>query len=203
MALIVIPSFASNLLVMRGAGHFRATLGRFWPLYLSLLPGVALGLFLLDRIEPVLAAAVLGAVLMAYSGFALARPGMGLAPALWRPLAPPVGFATGLVTGLTGCQVMPVLPYLLALRLDANRFVQAINCSACLGTLAMAVGLSKLGIMTWQSALLSAGGLIPVYLGIELGSRARRLLSEDGFRIAVLGLLAVLGAGLIGRPWLL
>jgi hypothetical protein len=42
---------------------------------------------------------------------------------LEKPLAPVTGLATGIVNGLTGSQLMPVLPYLMALHLERERFV--------------------------------------------------------------------------------
>ncbi len=200
LPLLIIPSLSSNLLVMIDAGHFRATVRRFWPLYVASLPGIALGLAILSWVDPRGAAAVLGVVLIAYSLFSLGRPHVGLAARTARALAAPTGFLTGMVNGLTGSQVMPVLPYLLALGLEPNRFVQAINCSFTLCSLAMAIGLTQIGLMTVQAATVSILGLVPVYIGIKLGNRVRRLLSPDGFRRAVLVLLLLLGLGLLLRP---
>ncbi|MDA0703313.1 MAG: sulfite exporter TauE/SafE family protein [Proteobacteria bacterium] len=197
LPLLIIPSVASNLMVMVGAGHFRESARRFWPLYLGLLPGLLLGLWLLGHINPQTGAAILGAVLMGYSIFALARPDVVLAPRLERPLGPVTGFLTGLVNGMTGSQVMPVLPYLMALRLDPARFVQAINIAFTMSSLVMVLGLSRLGLMTWHAVTISAIGIVPVYFGVRLGTKTRRRLSPDQFRMAVLALLAVLGAILI------
>jgi uncharacterized membrane protein YfcA len=197
LPLLIIPSVASNLMVMVEAGHFRESARRFWPLYLSLLPGLLLGLWLLGHINPQSGAAILGVVLIGYSLFALAQPDVVLPPRLERPLGPLTGILTGLVNGMTGSQVMPVLPYLMALRLDPARFVQAINIAFTLSSLVMVLGLSRLGLMTWHAAAISAIGIVPVYFGVRLGAKTRRRLSPDQFRLAVLALLAVLGAILI------
>lgn len=197
LPLLIIPSVSSNLMVMVEAGHFRETARRFRPLYLGLLPGLMIGLWLLGRVDPQTGAAILGCVLIGYAGFALARPNLTLPARLERSVGPPAGFLTGLVNGLTGSQVMPVLPYLMALRLDPARFVQAINISFTLSSAVMVLGLSRLGLMTWEAAAVSTAGILPVFLGIRLGSKVRRRLSPEQFRLAVLGLLAALGAILI------
>ena len=202
LPLLIIPSLASNAIVMRDAGHFRETLRRFWPLFLAALPGVAAGLWLLDTVDVRMSAAVLGVVLAGYCLFALANPHLMLPSALERPLAPLVGLLTGLINGVTGSQVMPVLPYLLSLKLDPNRFVQAINCSFSLSSIVMAIGLSRLGLMNLETAALSVAGLIFVYAGVALGNRARRALKPDQFRVAVLVMLMALGGSLVFR-WLL
>lgn len=199
LPLVLIPSMVSNALVMCDAGHFVETVRRFWPLYLAALPGIALGLFLLVRVDPAVAAAVLGVVLIIYALYALMQPTLRVPARAERPLAPVIGLMTGTVNGLTGSQVMPVLPYLLGLGLDPQRFVQAINVSFTLSSLAMIAGLSGVGLITPQIVLVSVAGLIPVYLGVALGSRVRRLLSPDIFRRIVLLLLIVLGAALGSR----
>ena len=201
MPLLILPSLASNLIVMRDAGDFGVTVRRFWPLFLAAVPGLILGLALLDRIEQVQAAAVLGLVLIAYGLFALANPQFVLSPRLAGPLAMPTGLLTGTVNGLTGSQVMPVLPYLLALNLAPNQFIQAINCSFTLSSLVMAIGLSQLGLMTLETGLISGVGVLVVFFGVTLGNRVRRHLSPVQFRQAVLILLIAAGGVLITKAY--
>lgn len=200
LPLLIIPSLASNVVVMRDAGHFTETVRRFWPLFLGALPGLAVGLWLLTWVDQAHAGAVLGLVLIGYGAFTRANPHLRLPPRLVRPLAVPTGLLTGTVNGLTGSQVMPVLPYLLALGLDRDRFVQAINCSFTFSSLVMAVGLSRIGLMTVETAAVSAFGLVAVVTGVELGGRLRRRLSPERFRRVVLWLLIALGALLAAKP---
>lgn len=198
--LLIVPSLCSNLLVMRDAGHFRATLRHFWPLFLAAIPGVLMGLTLLAWIDGRPAGAVLGAVLVVYALYALAKPDYRLGR-LWGTARGqvPVGALTGLVNGLTGSQVMPVLPYLMGLGLPPDRFVQAINCSFTVSSLVMLAGLSKLGLMTGPIALISVLGILPVWLGVRAGTAVRRRLSDALFRRAVLILLIALGLSLVAR----
>ena len=44
LPLLIIPSLASNLIVMRQAGHFRSTFHRFWLMLLTTVIGVFCGL---------------------------------------------------------------------------------------------------------------------------------------------------------------
>ena len=199
LPLVIVPSLASNAVVMIDAGRFRPTLARFWPLYLALPPGLAAGLWILADDGAALGTAVLGAVLAGYALFGLGRLGLRL-PSRWeRPLAVPVGLLTGAVNGLTGSQIMPILPYLFALSLSPAGFVQAINIAFTLSSLVMAAGLVQLGLMTGSAAAVSLLGVVPVFLGVRLGVRLRRRLSPDAFRRVVLVLLLVLGGQLIVR----
>lgn len=199
LPLLIVPSLVSNAMVMIRAGHFAEMLGRFAWLY-GLAPiGVGFGLVLLTWADGLTAGAVLGLVLATYSLFAWQQPNMTLPDRLERPLAPIVGLTTGTINGLTGSQVMPVLPYLMALRLDPDRLVQATNISFSLSSLVMVIGLSQIGLMTWQTALLSVLGLVPVFIGVRLGSDLRARLSPDLFRRAVIALLGLSGLILVAR----
>lgn len=200
--LVLIPSLSSNVLVMVQAGRFGEAVRRFWWVYLAALPGLVLGLWVLGSVPSTQARTVLGGVLFVYGAWSLSRAEIVLSARSERWLAGPVGFATGVVNGLTGSQVMPVLPYLLALRLHPDLFVQAINISFTASTLVMFVGLGKLGLLSGHIALLSASGIVPVAAGIWLGGRIRRRLGEAAFRRAVLVALLVIGASLMVRRWL-
>ncbi len=199
LPLVIVPSLVSNATVMRDAGHFRETVRRFWPLYSALVPGIIVGLALLDRIDGITAAAVLGGVLCAYSAYAMTGR-QGHLPDAWeRPLSMPVGFLTGMVNGVTGTQVMPLLPFMLARSLDPNRLVQSINCSFTLSSLAMAVGLSTLNLFSLEQLALSAAGVVPALCGVKLGAALRRRLDPNLFRTLVLCVLLALGISLVWR----
>ena len=199
LPMLLIPSIASNIIVMRDAGRFRESASRFWPLVLAAVPGVVIGLSLLVWIDKAIAAAVLGVVLILYCVWAYAKPGATLPSRLEKPLGPLVGFSTGVINGLTGSQVMPVLPFMVSLRLPSDLFVQAINMSFTFSSFVMMAGLSRIGFLTVEVAVISALGLIPVWVGVRLGNQVRKRLSAETFRTLVLLLLGVLGATLAAR----
>lgn len=199
LPLLIIPSIAANLIVMREAGKFGETVQRFWPMLLATVPGLALGLWALSQVDGRDAGGVLGLVLILWCGFSLARPDLRL-PDIWaRPLAPISGFLTGAVNGLTGSQVMPALPYLMALDLDRRIFIQAINCSFTLSSIIMAIGLGRLGLFTLEGIVISTIGTGLAFAGLRLGARIRHDLSPEAFRLAVLIMLAMMGVSLIVR----
>jgi len=146
-----------------------------------------------------ISSAVLGIALIVYCVIAWLQPDFRLSRRIAKLLEIPVGFATGLINGVTGSQVMPVLPFLLSLHLERNWFIQAINISFTLSSLVMAIGLWKLGLMTLQSVQVSLLGLVVVLIGVRFGSHARHWLSPAAFRSTVLIILTALGGGLIIR----
>ena len=120
LPLLIIPSITSNLIVMRDVGKFRPTVSRFRWLYLAVAPGVVSGLWLLNWLDPIISSAVLGIALIVYCVIAWLQPDFRLSRRIAKLLEIPVGFATGLINGVTGSQVMPVLPFLLSLQSGAE-----------------------------------------------------------------------------------
>ena len=197
LPLVLIPSICSNIVVMRQAGRFGETLRRFWPMLLALLPGLVLGLWTLAYIDGRLAGAILGVMMLVWCAFSFAKPELSIAAHWERPLAPFSGFITGTINGVTGSQVMPMVPFIMMLRLDRNLFLQAVNCSFTLSSLVMAFGLGTLGLFSWGDVLISAIGVFFVTFGLTLGATIRNRLSETLFRQGILVMLSLMGLALI------
>lgn len=195
--LVIFPSLASNILVMLDAGHFQEAIKKFWFLYLWAIPGLILGLFFLSSIESQVSRAVLGCVLFAYGIFGLLKPNFLISPGISRWLFAPVGLTTGIINGMTGSQIMPILPFLLSLNLPKEILVQAINISFTTSSVIVLMGLSKLGYLNWQILGVSLLGIMIVFLGIKSGGKIRRRISEKMFKKMVLVLLIGLGLNLI------
>ena len=197
LPLLIIPSLASNLIVMRQAGYFRTTLFRFWHMLIATALGVCLGLMLLDSVNNKLAGAILGLVLILWCTFSYAAPNLKLPLEKERPTGIISGIATGIINGLTGSQVIPCVPYLMALNLDRNVFIQATNISFTLSSLIMSIGLIQLELFTLDAIKLSIIGLVLVLFGLQLGTKIRSRLSSANFRLAVLIILFITALGLL------
>ena len=197
--LVLVPSLASNAIVMWQAGDLPGAVRRFWPMYLAAVPGLILGVQVLRSADGSITRAALGVVLVLYSGWALlARPRL-IGLTVERRLRAPVGFLTGLVNGVTGSQVVPVLPFLLGLELGKNAFVQTINLSFTLSSVLMLTMLGGAGLLAPSLLLVGAVGIAPVALGVRLGGVVRARLPDEVFRRAVLLFLLAIGASLIVR----
>ncbi|MFM2421671.1 MAG: hypothetical protein RL291_201, partial [Pseudomonadota bacterium] len=193
IALVVLPAIATNLQVLLTAGHFREMLARFRFLYLAMVPGIVVGLWALQAIEGETAARGLGVVIAVYAALALATPRWRLPERLEGPLQFPVGLANGIVTGLTGSQVMPLFPYIMALGLDPARLVQAVNIAVTGASAIVAAGILMSGIVTMAVAGLSVLAIAPALLGTLFGTRARAHIPAQRFRVIVLAFLGMMG----------
>ena len=195
--LVILPSVASNLLVMIEAGNFTQILRRHRLLYACLLPGLATGLWFLVTWNPAILTRLLGTILVLYGIWSLANPRFTMSPALASGLKIPTGFLTGLINGLTGAQVMPVVPYMLSAGMTKQAFVQAVNISFTLSSIVMIIGLGASGLLDRETALISVAGIIPVVATAWLGTRIRQRLSEDQFHSIVVVILMLLGLNLL------
>lgn len=199
IGLVMLPAMATNVAVALQGGHLAETWRGFSPLYLSMLPGIAGGLALLNAVDPRIAVAILGVTVVAYSLFSLARPSGRLGAATARRLQVPAGFANGVLTGLTGSQAMPLVPYVLATPLDTGRAVQAINLGVFMASAVMLAGLVVSGQTAIQLVTLSAICILPALAGVEVGRRLRPLLPEARARQAILLVLLLSGLGMLLR----
>ena len=195
--LVVLPSMASCMLVMMEAGHFKETVRQFSIMYLFTIPGILLGLWLLVTTESSLAKSVLGVVLGIYGVWGLLNPTFKLSGSLARTLRGPIGLLTGTIHGLTGAAVVPVVPYLLALNLRSDIFVQAVNISFVMSSIIVIIGLGQLGFLDLPLLAVSIAGTLPVALVVRMGVMMRKRLSGDQFRTIILVVLVGLGVNLI------
>jgi len=191
--LVIVPSIVSNVVLMAQAGRFLEVVRTFFPLYVATIPGLLLGLSILLSVDVDVAKAALGLVLIFYALLALSRRPIRIAEKWEKNLKIPVGFMTGFINGLTGSQVMPVLPYLLSLDLSKDTFIQAINISFTLSSLILLISLNQLGQLSAHTLLIAVGGALPVLMIVYLCRKPRNSVSEQSYRRLVLFFLLVLG----------
>jgi uncharacterized protein len=192
MALVILPAMATNVSVAITSGYLTETFLRFRLLYAAMIPGIVLGVQLLLWINQAAAVRTLGACIAAYVTFALTKPDLSIPARLERLLQVPAGFLNGVMTGLTGAQVMPLFPYMMALNLEPDRLVQAINLGVLIASAFLAAGLLATGIMSPTLLGASILALGPALLGVSIGARVRHRIPADQFkRITLLTLLLV------------
>ncbi len=194
MALMVAPSFATNLLQAVTGGNGRALLRRLWPFLAAAAVTVWIGAAALVQLDLALLSMLLGVLLAAYAAQGLAGAGIAV-PARWQGWAGPAfGAANGVLTGMTGSFVVPGVLYLQAIGLGRDALVQSMGILFTVSTLALAVSLQGHGLLDASLGLASAAALLPAFLGMALGRMLRLQLSEARFRRVFF--LAVLALGL-------
>lgn len=199
ISLVMLPAMASNFLIICITPHRLEALRRFWPLYIAAIPGIVTGVFLLAWLGQRIPTVSLGILIVAYSAYSIARPALMIPKKFESPLQIPVGVINGFLTGLTGSQVMPFLPYILGLRLDPDRTTQAINLAVTIWSGVMLVALYQSGIASTGSLIASVLALVPALFGIYVGSICRSLIPARHYRLVVQVVLGFLGVSLIAK----
>lgn len=200
-AMLVIPSFVTNVWQWLAGPDTAGLLRRLWPMMASIVLGTVAGAALLVRVDPLWSGLALGIALLVYASYALVSPALSI-PARVEPwLSPIVGLVTGAVTGATGVFVMPAVPYLQALGLDKDELVQALGLSFTVSTVALAAGLLMHGAFRLDQLGLSALVIVPALAGMWLGQKIRARISPRRFRQFFLLFLGLLGLELVSRPF--
>lgn len=200
LALVVVPGLLSNAAVLTTKRSLMPTLRRFGWLYIGILPGIAVGTLLLTATDKQVAAQGLALMTLAYVAFVVVKPSFSLQARFERPLAAPAGFVNGVLTGLTGSQILPLVPFILALRLEAEEQALAINTAVMIASIALGFALLAAGLMTPQLLLLSSAIAVPAIAATWAGCFCRGWLSVDAVRQLTLAVLVISAGGLLGRP---
>ncbi|GAB2923819.1 sulfite exporter TauE/SafE family protein [Paraburkholderia jirisanensis] len=200
-AILIIPSFVTNVWQMLVGRHTFRLMRRLWSMMLCIVVGTVLGSRLLVIVDPVWSGRTLGIALIAYAVYALLSPTVSTTERLERWLSPIVGIVTGVVTGATGVFVIPAVPYLQSLGLQKDELVQALGLSFTVSTVALAAGLLAHGAFRIDQIGLSLMAVLPALVGMWLGSIVRQRISPKTFRRCFLFFLVVLGLELALRPF--
>jgi uncharacterized membrane protein YfcA len=200
-AILIIPSFVTNVWQMlAGRGTLRL-MRRLWAMMLCIVIGTLLGTRLLVIVDPVWSGRSLGLALIAYAAYALFLPTLSVPERLESWLSPVIGIVTGLLTGATGVFTLPAVPYVQSLGLQKDELVQALGLSFTVSTVALAGGLFAQGAFRLDQLGLSLLAVLPALVGMWLGSIVRQKISPKAFRRCFLLFLVVLGLELTLHPF--
>lgn len=199
-ALLLAPSFVTNVWQLVAGPSLRPIVRRLWPMMAAIVVGTLAGSALLTTGDTALTTATLGAALVLYAAYTLlARPFR--VPVRFEPaLSPVIGAATGAVTGATGVFVIPAVPYLQSLGLEKDDLVQALGLSFTVSTVALAAGLGVRGALPLDDLAMSGLAIAPALAGMAAGQAIRSRISPAAFRRGFLLCLLLLGMEMAVRP---
>ncbi len=201
MALLLVPSFITNLWQALAGGQGKAILRRIWPFLLMATATVWLGAAALTRIDLAWLSGLLGMLLVSYATVSLAglRFTVNAGRETWIGLL--VGGANGVLTGMTGSFVVPGVLFLQAIGLARDQLIQAMGMLFTASTLALAAALQGSNLLTLELGKMSAAALLPALIGMVIGQRIRQKLSEQLFRRVFFIALLMLGAYIVASAF--
>jgi uncharacterized membrane protein YfcA len=199
MALMLAPSFVTNLWQAASGGHGRAILVRLWPFLGTATAAIWIGAAWAARVEVASLSMLLGASLAVYAATGLLGRPMMVPLGAERWAGPVAGCVNGVLTGMTGSFVVPGVPYMQALGLPRDMLVQAMGVLFTLSTLGLGLALAGRGLVGAGLGLQSAAAVAPAVVGMWLGQRLRGRIPEAAFRQVFFAALAVLGLYIAAR----
>ncbi len=199
MALLLVPSLVTNVWQALTGGNTWSLIGRLWPFLAMAAATVWIGSLALTRVDVALLSALLGLLLVAYAVLNLSGIRVSISRRQETWCGTLIGAVNGTLTGMTGSFVVPGVMFLQAIGLARDALIQAMGMLFTVSTLALGLALQGHGLLTIEHGALSAMALLPAALGMLVGQRLRRSLSEVLFRQLFFIALAVLGGYVIAR----
>ena len=181
-AIMIFPSFVTNVWQMFVGPHLVKLLRRMWTLIVGSSIGIWIGGGVLTSDNSRIAAFGLGVALVVYAVAGLSQWRFSVAPRHEWWMSPIVGLLTGLVAGGTGVFVIPAGPYYQAVGLSKDELVQMLGISFTASTVVLAFVLWHAGAMHVGNSAGSALAVLPALAGMALGQRIRNRFSEETFR---------------------
>lgn len=197
MALLLVPSFATNLWQALVGGHGMVILRRLWPFLLLATGTVWIGAMALTRVDLELLSALLGILLITYATMNLAGYRLTIDSRREGWVGSFAGAANGILTGMTGSFVVPGVMFLQAIGLPRDILVQAMGILFTVSTVALAAALQGNSLLTVELGTMSAASLLPAVLGMVVGQRIRHRLPEGTFQRVFFASLLLLGAYIV------
>jgi uncharacterized membrane protein YfcA len=204
-AILVLPSFLTNVWQMAAGPSLHAVVRRLWPMMLGVCLGTWAATGLMTWPHARHATSLLGVAILLYALTGLyartgAAPlGFSIRRAQERWLAPIIGGVTGATTAATGVFVIPAVPYLEAIGLEKEDLVQALGLSFTVSTVALAINLAFAGALGISIAGLSVVALSSAGAGMWIGQALRLRARPEKFRRWFFAGLLLLGLYLIIR----
>ena len=202
----LLPNFTVNVISVVRGGHWRASLGRYWPVALWVLVGSYFGATLLviapqQPIKLLLAVAIFAYL---YQGWLAHLDWTWLARR--RQLSAAVfGLTGGFFSGTVNQSLPPLLIYFTLLGLETQVMTQILNLCFLGGKVVQAGTLAIAGEIRLSQAAANVPLTVVALVGLYIGLRVQRRVSADTYRRVLRYALFAIAALLIwqGASWLL
>jgi uncharacterized protein len=198
-AILVLPSFLTNVWQMAAGPSLNSIVKRLWPMMVGVCLGTWAGAGLMTGTHAQSGTVLLGVALLIYAVTGLASLRLSIGKGHERWLGPAIGGVTGVITAATGVFVIPAAPYLEAIGLEKEELVQALGLSFTVSTVALTVNLALAGALNVSIAGPTLGALAMACAGMWAGQALRLRLSPAIFRRSFFVGLLLLGLYLVVR----
>jgi uncharacterized membrane protein YfcA len=193
LAIVIVPAIVTNIWQTFAGSYLRDIVRRLWPL----LAGVALGIWLnagsLTGSHARYGNVALGIMLVLYAAMGLSKLRFQVAPRNEKWVGGIVGVVTGVISASTGVQVIPSMPFIQAIGMEKDEFVQALGVFFTVATIALGFTLSSAGLLSSATALPGAVAMVFSFAGVFSGQAVRTRMPAESFRRWFLIAMILLG----------
>ncbi len=195
--LMLAPGYIMNLIQVRQTWHARTSLLPWWPAIVGISIGIVAGVQVATSAPENWVRGVLGTLVVVFVLMGFAKMALPHRFATNRIVGFGMGGLTGLSGGLTGGFGATLAMYLLACRLDKDRFVWVIGVIMFLGVIVLTASLIHAGTFKTDQLAGTLAVLVPSWLGLTVGGYVRRKVSQRVFRNTAMIALLIMGVSLI------
>ncbi len=199
VSLMFIPVLVANSWQAFSGGYYKAAFRRFWPFLAVLTVTTVIAVQFVASVDPQLVAVALGIIIVFFAVYQLSPLQFTVSERSEVWLTPLFGAASGIIGGISGLFGLPLVVYLVALRLPKDAFIATASFCNLVGMLPLFAALAWHGFLDGEVAMASGVGAMVAWIGLLLGTWSRSRIPQDTFRKILLCLLVLVGLNLIRR----
>jgi len=197
VAILSVPLVISNIPQALEGDKIGVVVHRLLPVFCGLVVGVVGGVYLLASVRVDLLKPIVGGILIVVVLLMLLSPHLVVRREHEKYLGPIAGTIGGILGGLAALPGPFVFVYILALGLSKDRFVQYSSMFLVVAATLMTVSLGGMGALGWADVLGSSLAVIPILVGMKLGTGLMTLVSPAVFRTLILAVVMISGLHMI------
>ena len=198
IAIVIVPAIVTNIWQTFAGPYLRDIIRRLWPLMAGTVIGIWLNAGMLSGPYAHYGPIVLGVLLVIYAIVGLSKFSFSVARSNEKWVGGIVGLLTGAVSAATGVQVIPSMPFIQAIGMEKDEFVQALGVFFTVATVALAFTLTSAGLLSASTALPGAVAMASAFAGMFIGQAVRSRMQPEAFRRWFLIAMIFLGLYLAG-----
>ena len=198
IAIVIVPAIVTNIWQTFAGPYLRDIIRRLWPLMAGTVIGIWLNAGMLSGPYAHYGPIVLGVLLVIYAIVGLSKFSFSVARSNEKWIGGIVGLLTGAVSAATGVQVIPSMPFIQAIGMEKDQFVQALGVFFTVATVALAFTLTSAGLLSASTALPGAVAMASAFAGMFIGQAVRSRMQPEAFRRWFLIAMIFLGLYLAG-----
>jgi uncharacterized membrane protein YfcA len=182
LAIVIVPGILTNIWQTFVGPYFLGIVRRLWPLLLGLAVGIRLTGDMMTGPYARYGTVFIGVLLVIYATITLRNFVLTIKPKDEKWIGGVIGLVTGVISGATGVQVVPSMPFMQALGMKRDELIQALGVFFTVATVAQAFNLSAAGILDESIALPGVIALALSFTGMAIGQTVRTRLEPEAFR---------------------